>query len=238
MAVDKPGGSGGGGASSSPASTTDRTTSSRSCSAGTTSASSPPPTYTRIPPHQLTVPDGIPEPSPSPGWGGQGADKAKGLPEVKNSYASVDEYLGVFEPLLFRGGGGGGGGEDVEIRLDGQRGAVRSCAESEGFHKLSMLVSDGLRDIVSLSENDLLLLSKEKMCTLSTILWQYSRMHSVASHPFKDLILSASENNRDGDDQNRAWNVPQPLMGYLKTNLNGSQLNAVTQFLIRDNADL
>ncbi|KAI5004009.1 hypothetical protein ZWY2020_031252 [Hordeum vulgare] len=156
MVVDKPGGSGGGGASSSPASTTDRTTSSRSCSAGTTSASSPPPTYTRIPPHQLTVPDGIPEPSPSPGWGGQGADKAKGLPEVKNSYASVDEYLGVFEPLLFGGGGGGGGW------LDGQRGAVRSCAESEGFHKLSMLVSDGLRDIVSLSENDLLLLSKEK----------------------------------------------------------------------------
>ncbi|KAI4979347.1 hypothetical protein ZWY2020_016100 [Hordeum vulgare] len=166
-----------------------------------------------------------------------------------------------------------------------------------------MLVFDGLRDIVSLSENDLLL-SKEKseegvnptayafavveqrggkdtlslrtfvageipnlnvaqpvkslrlqrfasilsklhsflwilrMCTLSTILWEYSGMHSVASHPFKDLILSASDNNRDGDDQNRSWNVPQPLMDYLKTNLNGSQLDAVTQFLDRDNADL
>lgn len=39
-----------------------------------------------------------------------------------------------------------------------------SCAESEGFHKLSMVVSDGLRDIVS--ENDLLLLSKEKVSSM------------------------------------------------------------------------
>ena len=42
--------------------------------------------------------------SPSLCWGGQGADKDKGLQEVKNSYASVDEYLGVFEPLLFEEG--------------------------------------------------------------------------------------------------------------------------------------
>ncbi|VAI54731.1 unnamed protein product [Triticum turgidum subsp. durum] len=72
-----------------------------------------------------------------------------------------------------------------------------------------------------------------KMCSLSTILREYSGMHSVASHPFKDLILSASENNRDGDDQKRAWNVPQPLMDYLKTNLNGSQLDAVNAGLSR-----
>ncbi|KAM3296075.1 hypothetical protein ACQJBY_038427 [Aegilops geniculata] len=72
-----------------------------------------------------------------------------------------------------------------------------------------------------------------KMCSLSTILREYSGMHSVASHPFKDLILSASENNGDGDDQKRAWNVPQPLMDYLKTNLNGSQLDAVNAGLSR-----
>jgi len=58
-------------------------------------------------------------------------------------------------------------------------------------------------------------------------------MHSVASLPFKDLILSASEKNKDGDDQNRAWNVPEPLMDYLKTNLNGSQLDAVNAGLSR-----
>nr|BAJ93869.1 predicted protein [Hordeum vulgare subsp. vulgare] len=280
MAVDKPGGSGsgGGGASSSPASTMDR--------------------FLKI----VLSWDYLRIVAAS-----KGADKAKGLREVKNSYASVDEYLGVFEPLLFeevkaqilQGRRNDGEGEEDEIKLDWQRGAVRTCAESEGFHKLSMLVSDGLRDIVSLSENDLLLLSKEKfeegvnptayafavveqrggkdtlslrtfvageirnlnvaqpvkslrlqrfasilskpdsflwilkMCSLSTILREYSGMHSVASHPFKDLILSASENNRDGDDQNRAWNVPQPLMDYLKANLNGSQLDAVNAGLSR-----
>ncbi|VAI43120.1 unnamed protein product [Triticum turgidum subsp. durum] len=272
MAVDKPGGGGGGGASSStpsPASTTDR--------------------FLKIVlswDYLRIVADS------------KGADKAKGLQHVKNSYASVEEYLGVFEPLLFEEvkgqilqGRRNEEEEEDEVGLDWQRGAVASCAESEGFHKLSMVVSDGLRDIVC--ENDLLLLSKEKfeegvnptayafavveqrggkdnlslrtfvageiknlnvarpvkssrlqrfasilstpnsflwilkMCSLSTILREYSGMHSVASHPFKDLILSASENNRDGNDQNRAWNVPQPLMDYLKTNLNGSQLDAV-----------
>ena len=45
-----------------------------------------------------------PRPRPSLCWGGQGTDKDKGLQEVKNSYASMDEYLGVFEPLLFEEG--------------------------------------------------------------------------------------------------------------------------------------
>ncbi|KAM3296072.1 hypothetical protein ACQJBY_038427 [Aegilops geniculata] len=279
MAVDKPGGGGGGGASSStpsPASTTDR--------------------FLKIVlswDYLRIVADS------------KGADKAKGLQHVKNSYASVEEYLGVFEPLLFeevkgqilQGRRNEEEEEEDEVGLDWQRGAVASCAESEGFHKLSMVVSDGLRD--SVCENDLLLLSKEKfeegvnptayafavveqrggkdnlslktfvageiknlnvarpvkssrlqrfasilstqnsflwvlkMCSLSTILREYSGMHSVASHPFKDLILSASENNGDGDDQKRAWNVPQPLMDYLKTNLNGSQLDAVNAGLSR-----
>jgi senataxin len=52
-------------------------------------------------------------------------------------------------------------------------------------------------------------------------------MHSIAPLPFKDLILSAGEKNKDGDDKSRAWNVPEPLMDYLKTNLNDSQLDAV-----------
>ena len=36
-----------------------------------------------------------------------------------------------------------------------------SCTESEGFHKLSVAVEDNFQDNVS--ENDLLLLSKEKV---------------------------------------------------------------------------
>jgi senataxin len=60
-------------------------------------------------------------------------------------------------------------------------------------------------------------------------------MHSIASLPFKDLILSASDTNKDGDDQNRAWNVPEPLMDYLQTNLNGSQLEAVNVSILCTN---
>ncbi|KAM0870161.1 hypothetical protein ACQ4PT_040201 [Festuca glaucescens] len=231
----------------------------------------------------------------------KGSDQTKGLKYAKNSYASVAEYLGVFEPLLFEEVKAqivqGRSSEEDEIGLDWQKGAVGLCTESEGFHKIPMAVPDGFREIVS--ENDLLLLSKEKfeegvtptayafavveqrggkdmislrtfvageiknlnvtkpvkssrlqrfasifstpnsflwvlkMCSLSTILREYSVMHSVASLPFKDLILSASDKNKDGDDQNRAWNVPEPLMDYLQTNLNGSQLEAVNAGLSR-----
>jgi senataxin len=45
--------------------------------------------------------------------------------------------------------------------MDWRRGAVGSCTESEGFHKLSVAVEDSFQDNVS--ENDLLLLSKEKV---------------------------------------------------------------------------
>lgn len=44
---------------------------------------------------------------------------------------------------------------------DWQKGAVASCTESDGFHKVSMAVLDDFREEVS--ENDLLLLSKEKV---------------------------------------------------------------------------
>ena len=49
----------------------------------------------------------------------------------------------------------------VESGMDWWRGAVGSCTESEGFHKLSVAVEDNFQDNVS--ENDLLLLSKEKV---------------------------------------------------------------------------
>lgn len=52
-------------------------------------------------------------------------------------------------------------------------------------------------------------------------------MHYVASLPFNDLILSAIEEHKDGDSQSRAWNDLEPLMDYLKVNLNDSHLEAV-----------
>ncbi|KAL6876336.1 hypothetical protein ACP4OV_012908 [Aristida adscensionis] len=231
----------------------------------------------------------------------KGQKQAKGLQRVKNTYTSVAEYLGVFEPLLFEEVKAqivqGRSDEEEEAGLDWQKGAVASSAESEGFHKVSMAVLDDFRETVS--ENDLLLLSKEKfeegatptayafalveqrggretislrtfvageiknlnvakpvnsprlqriaslfapagsflwvlkICSLSTIMREYSAMHSIASLPFKDLILSAAEKHKDGDDQSRAWNVPEPLMDYLKTNLNDSQLGAVNAGLSR-----
>ena len=66
-----------------------------------------------------------------------------------------------------------------------------------------------------------------QVCSLSTIMREFTAMHSVACLPFKDLILSAAEKHKDVDDQSRAWNAPQPLMDHLKANLNDSQLEAV-----------
>lgn len=44
---------------------------------------------------------------------------------------------------------------------DWQKGAVASCAETDGFHRVSLAVLDEFREQVS--ENDILLLSKEKV---------------------------------------------------------------------------
>ncbi|KAG1369817.1 hypothetical protein COCNU_15G001830 [Cocos nucifera] len=84
-----------------------------------------------------------------------------GLKHVKNTYKDVEEYIGVFEPLLFeevkaliiQG-------RDEEDETDWQKGAVASCAETDEFHNVSLVVLDEFRERVS--ENDLLLLSKEK----------------------------------------------------------------------------
>ncbi|XP_044457504.1 probable helicase MAGATAMA 3 isoform X2 [Triticum aestivum] len=212
----------------------------------------------------------------------KGADQTKGLQRVKNSYASVAEYLGVFEPLLFeevkaqivrfsvsvgflsnflfcmlvrceqRLGWTGREGwwDHVQSRRDSTRcpwpcsmpfgrlcqRMTFSCSpktktfvagEIKNLNVANPVKSSRLERITSILSTSGSFLSILKICSLSTILREYSAMHSVASLPFKDLIFSASEKNKDGDDQNRAWNVPGPLMEYLKTNLNDSQLDAV-----------
>ena len=55
----------------------------------------------------------------------------------------------------------------ADAALDWQRVAVGLCAESEGFHKFSMAVENEFRETVS--ENDLLLLSKEKVSAVQVI---------------------------------------------------------------------
>ncbi|AQK62919.1 putative helicase MAGATAMA 3 [Zea mays] len=95
----------------------------------------------------------------------KGGKQAKVLQHVKNTYVSVAEYLGVFEPLLFEEVKAqiiqGRSNDEEESGMDWRRGAVGSCTESEGFHKLSVAVEDNFQDNVS--ENDLLLISKEKV---------------------------------------------------------------------------
>ncbi|XP_078172250.1 putative helicase MAGATAMA 3 isoform X2 [Carex rostrata] len=223
----------------------------------------------------------------------------EGLKAVKNTYANFNEYIRVFEPLLFEEIKAQiVQGRDEEGETDWQKGGIISCAESEGFHKVSMAVHDNFRDEVS--ENDLLLLSSQKfdegvkpnayafalvenrggqgtvtictflagevknletavpehshrlrqistlfqqlatttarflwilkICSLSTIMREYAAMYSLPQLPFKDLILSATERNKI---EGREWNVPAPLMDYLQTNLNESQLDAIHAGLSR-----
>lgn len=56
---------------------------------------------------------------------------------------------------------------------------------------------------------------------------EYVALHSVASLPFKDLILSASENLNVKSFEDREWDIPRPLMNYLRDYLNDSQLDAI-----------
>lgn len=89
-----------------------------------------------------------------------------GLKRARNSYENFDEYLGVLEPLLF---------EEVKAQIVQQykevingdddshyRAAVAKCTESDGFYKVDLVIVDVSREEVS--ENDLLILSDEKVC--------------------------------------------------------------------------
>ncbi|KAG0464618.1 hypothetical protein HPP92_018782 [Vanilla planifolia] len=72
-----------------------------------------------------------------------------------------------------------------------------------------------------------------QICNLSTIMREYVAMHSVAYLPFKNLVLSVNEKSHSGFLEDRAWDVPKPLMKYLEDNLNSSQLDALHAGLSR-----
>lgn len=84
--------------------------------------------------------------------------------------------------------------------------------------------------IIEKSESMLWIL---KVCSLSTIMREYTALHSVVSLPFKNLILSAAEKSNNCNSEDRAWNVPRQLMDYLKNSLNESQLDAIHAGLSR-----
>ncbi|KAK6945483.1 DNA2/NAM7 helicase, helicase domain [Dillenia turbinata] len=70
-----------------------------------------------------------------------------------------------------------------------------------------------------------------KICSLSTITREYVGMHSISSLPFKDLILSAAESQSASEDS--SWEIPGPLMKFIESNHNTSQLVAIHAGLSR-----
>ncbi|KAK2992800.1 hypothetical protein RJ640_009097 [Escallonia rubra] len=83
-----------------------------------------------------------------------------GLKKVKDKYNDVDDYLSTFEPLLFEEVKAQIiQGRDEEEETEWLSGLTTECKEADGFHLLSLF---GENDWGSLSQNDLLLLSKKK----------------------------------------------------------------------------
>lgn len=64
-----------------------------------------------------------------------------------------------------------------------------------------------------------------QICSLSTIVREYIGLHSIMSLPFKDLILSAKDSSSGTGEQ--SWKIPRPLMEFIQTNHNESQLAAI-----------
>ncbi|KAJ4951213.1 hypothetical protein NE237_028045 [Protea cynaroides] len=87
---------------------------------------------------------------------------ALGLKEVKDTYKDIDDYIGTFEPLMLEEVKAQIVQEkDVEEVTEGQFGVITRCSETDGFHK-PVLAYETNED-QSLSDNDLILLSKEKL---------------------------------------------------------------------------
>lgn len=72
-----------------------------------------------------------------------------------------------------------------------------------------------------------------KICSLSTIVREYVALRSISSLPFKDLILSVTENNDSSED--RAWKISRPLKEFIETTHNMSQIEAINAGLSRKN---
>lgn len=64
-----------------------------------------------------------------------------------------------------------------------------------------------------------------QICSLSTIVREYTALCSVGCLPFKDLILNAAERGSESEDQ--AWKISGSLHDYFRENLNESQQEAI-----------
>ncbi|XP_054777402.1 probable helicase MAGATAMA 3 [Prosopis cineraria] len=94
--------------------------------------------------------------------GGESGDgDALRLPKVKSQYKDVDEYVSTYEPLIFEEAKSQiiKQNEDEEV-TEWKLGVVKSCTEADGFHFIELPCE--IKEGESVSQNDLLLLSKEK----------------------------------------------------------------------------
>ncbi|KAG9148748.1 hypothetical protein Leryth_013426 [Lithospermum erythrorhizon] len=70
-----------------------------------------------------------------------------------------------------------------------------------------------------------------KICSLSTIVREYVALRSIDTLPFKNLILGAEESDHETED--RAWKISKPLMEFIESSHNKSQLDAIKAGLSR-----
>ncbi|XP_006847151.2 probable helicase MAGATAMA 3 isoform X1 [Amborella trichopoda] len=109
-----------------------------------------------------------------------------GLKNVKETFKDVEEYIGIFEPLLFEEVKADiVKGLDEDEVMEWQMGAVASCEEANEFHAVTLLVKEEVRD--KFSENDLLLLSKEKFREGMPLLSAYG-FAMVEGRPGRDTL--------------------------------------------------
>ena len=56
---------------------------------------------------------------------------------------------------------------------------------------------------------------------------EYVALRSISYLPFKDLILSGMDKSREDSVHDQMWTVPRPLMEFLESNHNESQMEAI-----------
>ncbi|KAK7368741.1 hypothetical protein VNO80_10771 [Phaseolus coccineus] len=130
------------------------------------------------------------------------------LVKLQNWYTDVDDYIATYEPLIF---------DEAKSQIIKEK-----EEEEDDFHFIEFPCEINVGE--SISQNDLLLLSKDKfvdgkrlptvyafalLCSLSTIAWEYLAIRTIGCLPYKDLILSAVGENCGTEVE--GWKIPTPL---------------------------
>ncbi|XP_062178098.1 probable helicase MAGATAMA 3 isoform X2 [Alnus glutinosa] len=194
--------------------------------------------------------------------GNFGDGASSGLREVKDAYKDVDDYMSTFEPLLF---------EEVKAQITQKRDEeevtqwhsrlVVECNEVDGFHLLAVTyAADDTEE--SISQNDLLLLSKENFQegTRMPTTYAFALVENCQNNSFRLRMYLAGEVEHSNTDvvkssqrllsmrtvitsptsevdklfySLKAWKISKSLEEYIKHNHNESQQEAIQAGLAR-----